>query len=75
VTLVCLVPGPGTQIPVGRIRIDAELSDSPRFYWQGHWDWRWFEAASLAEATARALGYRDLEDAHKDTVPCEDPLA
>jgi len=61
-TIIALVHGPGTQIPVGRIRIEAELSGEPRWYWQGHHDWRWFEADGLAEATARAMGHRDLSE-------------
>lgn len=63
-TLIAPVRGERNLV-VGHVRIEAELSPEPRFYW-GTIDsyGTWHEADSLQEATARALGYRDLADAN-----------
>lgn len=53
------VRGERNQI-VGHIRITAELSPHPRFYWRRDGAARWHEAAGLQEACARALGMTDV---------------
>lgn len=62
-TLIAPARGEANVI-VGAVRIEAELSPEPRYYWSPAENYgRWHEADSLQEATARALGFRDLADA------------
>ena len=69
-TLHANVRRPGTNLPAGVVRVEYELSPAPRYYWSSaDAPASWHEADSLQEATARALGFRDLEDAMFGRLP------